>query len=157
LHCAFRSVSCGCQGPQQRLPQPAAFLADPESHGRNAGEAGAQLSCLQSRRGAAEYLAGLACAKSQLQRGCSSAWGRGLSALEGTVPTAAPCRESTLRGGCPPPSGNQGLPTRLFWGTAPAEGVGSASLQGHEVGLGPLSQACEGRTTGFAGGDQRKP
>ncbi|KAM6307937.1 uncharacterized protein O3Q21_012184 [Podargus strigoides] len=30
------------------------------------------------------------------------------------VPTPLPCRESTLRGGCPPPLGKQGLPTRLL-------------------------------------------
>jgi len=95
--------------------------------------------------------------KESAPQGLLLSLGQGVSALEGTVPTAAPCRESTLRGGCPPPLANQGLPTRLFWGTVPAEGVASASLQGHNVGLGPLSQACEARTTGFAGGDQRKP
>jgi len=81
-----RSVSRGGEGPWEWLPQPFVFFADSDGHGRHARERGAQLSCLQGQRGAAEYLSGLARAKRGLHRGSCSPLGKGVTRGAGTPP-----------------------------------------------------------------------
>lgn len=74
-----------------------------------------------------------------------------LTLREGGVPTPVPCRDSVLQGGCPPPLGSRGLPTRLSRSTVAAERVASAFLPGHKVGPGDLSQACKPASAPGAG------